>query len=385
MRILIIQPWIRLGGAELLSLELAAELETRGHDVRIAALFVDPAGLPEIVEGRRYVLPPRWLAARFARSRTLSFVVGPLVMLAMVGLRSGAVDLLNPHNLPGPVVAAIVGPLRRVPVVWNLNEVPVPLPRDQASRLGFIERIVWVVGAGLSRWAAGVPRSILVLDEKTRRSVLKHYGIQAVVAMPGLRVGTFASDRTQRPEGGPIRLLVVGKLHPQKNIALAIETAASLRDRGRAVALTVVGSGPLRAELGTLAQRLGLSGVVEFRSGLSSAELARCYASHDILLVTPIGHQAWGLTPFEGLAAGLPSVVSEEAGASEILAAHQAAVVVEPKHVAFADAVEQLVDDPGRAESLLRNGRELLRDELTWSRYADRCELVFREALVQHA
>jgi len=39
------------------------------------------------------------------------------------------------------------------------------------------------------------------------------------------------------------------------------------------------------------------------------------------LLVTPIGHQAWGLTPFEGIAAGVPSVVSDEAGASEILAA----------------------------------------------------------------
>jgi len=385
MRILMIQPWIRLGGAEVLSLELAAELERRGHDVRIAALFVDPAGLPDIVNGRRYLLPPRWLASRFARSRSLSFVAGPFVMLAMVALRSRAIDLLNPHNLPGPVVAALVGPARRVPVVWNLNEVPVPLPPEQAQQLGLIERSVWIFGAALSRWAARVPRAFLVLDEKTRRSVREHYAREATVAMPGLRLETFMRERPVRPADGVVRLLAIGKLHPQKNLALAIESTAALRDRGRRVALTIVGSGPLRAELGALAERLGLSGVVVFRSGLSLDELADCYAASDVLLVTPTGHQAWGLTPFEGIAAGVPSVVSDEAGASEILSARDAALVVRPDAAAFADAVDRLLHDAELGANLVRNGRTLLREELTWPRYAEQCERVFRGALAPHA
>jgi len=384
MRILMIQPWIRLGGAEVLSLELAAELERRGHDVLIAALFVDPTGLPDIVNGRRYLLPPRSLAARFARSRSLSFVAGPFVMLAMVALRGRGIDLLNPHNLPGPVVAALVGPARRIPVVWNLNEVPVPLPPAQARQLGLIERSVWIVGAALSRWAAGVPRAILVLDEKTRRSVREHYAREATVAMPGLRVETFRRGRLERPVD-IVRLLAIGKLHPQKNLALAIETTAALRDRGRRVVLTIVGSGPLRAELGALAERLGLSGAVVFRSGLSLDELADCYAASDVLLVTPTGHQAWGLTPFEGIAAGVPSIVSDEAGASEILAARQAALVVRPDAGAFADAVERLLSDAGLGADLVRNGRTLLAEELTWPRYAEQCERVFREALAPRA
>jgi glycosyltransferase involved in cell wall biosynthesis len=306
-------------------------------------------------------------------------------MLAMVASRSRSVDLLNPHNLPGPVVAALIGPARHIPVVWNLNEVPVPLPPDQARHLGLIERSVWVFGAVLSRWAARVPGAILVLDEKTQRSVREHYGLEATVAMPGLRVEAFGGDGRHRPiSAGRVELLTVGKLHPQKNVALAIETAAMLKRRGRDVGLTIIGSGPLRDELGALAERLGLSDVVRFRSGLSLDELARCYAESDVLLVTPTGHQAWGLTPFEGIAAGVPSVVSNEAGASEILAARDAAVVVTPERSAFADAVELLLEDPRRAAELLRNGRALLHDELTWSMYADRCERVFRAALDQH-
>ena len=381
-----IQPWIRVGGAEILSLELAAELERRGHEVRIAALFVDAAGLPDIVHERRYLLPPPWLAGRFAKSRTLSFVLGPFVMLALVALGSGATDLLDPHNLPGPVVAGLIGPLRRIPVVWNLNEVPVALPREQAVRLGWVERSVWIFGAVLSRWAARVPYAVVVLDEKTRRSVREHYGLEAVVAMPGVRMDSFSrAERPVRTTNAPVQLLAVGKLHPQKNLGLAIETAAELRDRGHRVQLTIVGSGPQRQELGLLVERLALSEAVRFVAGLSTAELADRYAAADILLVTPTGHQAWGLTPFEGIAAGVPSIVSDEAGASEILAARDAAFVVRPDRTAFADAAERLLVDPARSATLIENGRALLREELTWSRYADRCERVFREALGRRA
>jgi phosphatidylinositol alpha-1,6-mannosyltransferase len=229
-----------------------------------------------------------------------------------------------------------------------------------------------------------VPRAIIVLDEKTRRSVRKHYALDATVAMPGLRLEAFAQTSATDPGlERPVQLLAVGKLHPQKNIALAIETTAVLRERGRKVALTIVGSGPLRDELGALAETLGVSAAVRFRSDLSMRELADCYAASDVLLVTPTGHQAWGLTPFEGIAAGVPSVVSEEAGASEILAARDAALVVRPERSAFAGAVEVLLDDPERAAALLRNGQALLRHELTWSAYAERCERVFLEALAQ--
>lgn len=381
MRILIIQPWIRMGGAELLSVHLAAELERRGHRVAIAALFVDPTGLPEATASRTYVLPPRWLARRFASSKRLSMLLGAFVMLFLVLRASREVELLNPHNLPGPVVSAIVGPLRGIPVVWTLNEVPVPLPPDQARRLGLVETVVWRTAAVLTHWAARVPVKILVLDEKTRRSVRDHYAREAIVAMPGLDVEAFASARPAgRSPNETARFLWVGKLHPQKNPELAIETIAELRRRGRSATLTIVGTGQLRARLDELIGRLGLADAVAFRSGLSIAELATCYAESDALLVTPTGHQAWGLTPFEALAAGTPAIVSDEAGASEVLAANDAAFVAPPTVQAFSDAAENLLDDPTRAAELVRNGQRLLREELTWPRYAEQCERVFREA-----
>jgi hypothetical protein len=36
MRVMIIQPWVRQGGAELISVHLAYELERQGHEAQIA-------------------------------------------------------------------------------------------------------------------------------------------------------------------------------------------------------------------------------------------------------------------------------------------------------------------------------------------------------------
>lgn len=371
-----------MGGAEVVSLRLAEELERRGHDVAIAALFLDSVGLPEMAASRRYVLPWPWLARTFAANKRLTMLLGVFVMLAVVARASRRVDLLNPHNLPGPVVSAIVGPLRGIPVVWTVNEVPIPLPADQARQLGVVETVVWETAAVLSRWAARVPAAIVVLDEKTRRSVRQHYGREATVAMPGLDLDAFAAARsTGRSTHAVPRLLFVGKLHPQKNPALAIETVAELRRRGRAAALTIVGAGPLRPRLDELVARLGIERAVAFRSGLSIPELARLYAQSDVLLVTPTGHQAWGLTPFEALASGTPAVVSDQVGAAEVFAEHDAALVAPPTAAAFAEAVETLLDDHARTATLLAHGDRLLREVLTWKRYGDRYEQVFRDAL----
>lgn len=372
MRVLIIQPWIRLGGAELLSLELAAALEARGHAAPIAALFVDPHGLPPIVNTRRYYLPPAWLARLFARSRVATYALGTLVLLLVVLRAARGADVLNPHNLPAPLAAVLARWLYGVPVVWQVNEVPVPLSPAEAKALGRIEAAAWRVGAWLARAVAQVPSEIVVLDEKTRRSVRQHFGRDALVLRPGLDRAAFVAHDCARPRRsyGALRLLCVGKLHPQKNPELAVRALARLRPRFPDAELVLVGEGKLRQSLENAARALGVADRVHFRERLDLPDLRRLYRESDVLLFPAIGHQAWGLTPFEALALGTPAVVSAEAGASEVLGARDAALVVPPDESAFADAVERLATDAATRARVLANGRALL-EELTWERYAE--------------
>lgn len=378
LRILIIQPWIKIGGGELLAVELAAALRQGGDDVTIATLFVEPHGLPSSTATCRYVLPSRWISRRLARSRGLTFLIGPFILLAIVLRAARACDVLNPHNLPGPLIAAVAGPLLRRPIVWTCNEVPEPLPADAARQLGSLETFVWRVGATLSRWAARRPREILVLSEKTRRAVQKAYGRDATVERPGVDLAAF--EAVHLGTRSPVTLLFVAKLHPQKDPVLALRILAELRARALDARLTIVGEGPLHAEIRSTIGALGLADHVTIEGGLDVPQLVERYRRSDVLVVTSGGHQSWGLTPFEALAAGTPTVLSIEAGAAEVLGPSQGAVVVARSAVDFADAIVALQLDQPQAERIVANGRRVAA-ALTWPRYAAACRVAYARAL----
>jgi glycosyltransferase involved in cell wall biosynthesis len=380
VRVLVVQPWIKLGGAELLSLQLTEALERGGDEAPIAALFFDPHGLPAHARARQFVLPPAWLAARFARSRALTYLLGPFVLLALVMRAAGRADVLNPHNLPAPLVTAIAGRLRRRPVVWTCNEVPEPLPRADAARLGRLEAIAWWIGAALSRRVAGTVREILVLSEKTRLAVRRSYRREALVVRPGVDRVELQAEHRRAP--GPFALLFVAKLHPQKDPLLALRTLAAVRERGIDAQLTIVGDGPERAAVESLAATLGLTAYVRIEAALDLAALVDRYRSSDALLVTAGGHQSWGLTPFEALAAGTPCVISPEAGAAEVLGPADAALVVPRDASSFAEAVQRLVTEADLGPRLVANGQRLI-GELTWERYALACREAYARALVR--
>ncbi len=377
LRILLIQPWIRAGGAELLSLHLAEELQRRGHEALIAALFVDAHGLPDLV-ARRYALPPRWLSALLRRSRALTYALGPFVLLAVVSRAAAHADLLNPHNVPAPFVAALVGRALGLPVVWQLNEVPEPLPASHAREVGLLERVMWRAAAALGHLVAASPSAIVVLSDKTRLAALAAYGREAVVVWPGVDADAFA-PQAPKPATPPLRLLFVGKLHPQKEPLRAVRVAAALASRHDA-RLVVVGDGPLRGRLLAEAARTSIADHLSLRGIVSRSELRRLYAESHVLLVPAAGHQSWGLVPFEALAAGTPAVVSDELGSAPLLRTREAALVVPPTDEAFVAAAERLAADPALRDRLVENGRQLLRDELRWSRFAERCEEVFLAA-----
>ena len=124
MKIMIIQPWIKQGGAELISVHLAYELAKQGHKVQIVCLFVDLAGMPHHARHVCYVTPPTWLSDWLARSRLAFLFLGPFVLFNLVWKYAGDIDVLNPHNFPASWIAVMVGKLRRIPIVWTCNEPP---------------------------------------------------------------------------------------------------------------------------------------------------------------------------------------------------------------------------------------------------------------------
>lgn len=108
-----------------------------------------------------------------------------------------------------------------------------------------------------------------------------------------------------RHRDGTFRILLAGRLDPQKGTDIFLRSLDRIRVRNPSIAVTVAGDGPLKPMVESAVARvsdMSLLGYVSDPAGL--------YASHD-LLVAPSRWEVFPLVPCEALACGLPVVLSD--------------------------------------------------------------------------
>lgn len=143
---------------------------------------------------------------------------------------------------------------------------------------------------------------------------------------------------------GPVRVLFVGRLVPDKNVAALIEALACAELPAGTVELEVCGGGPLEGELRALADRFAAP--VRFRGAVAPAELPDAYARADVLAL-PSRFEPFGVAAREAAAAGLPIVCSRVAGAAgDVAVEGRNALLVDPTRTdEIAAALGRLVRD----------------------------------------
>lgn len=153
------------------------------------------------------------------------------------------------------------------------------------------------------------------------------YDRDAEVIPPPVHVERFA-----RADGAPpparADYLFVGQLIPYKRPDVAV---AACRRLGRG--LTVVGEGPMRKDLETMAKGARR---IRFLGRVDDAELPGLYANARAVLFP--GVEDFGLVPVEAMASGTPVVALGAGGALETVVANQTGVFFEDaeKHAAGA-------------------------------------------------
>jgi len=112
----------------------------------------------------------------------------------------------------------------------------------------------------------------------------------------------------------PVDLLGVGALTENKDYATLLEIAARLEASGRSCRVTIIGDGPRRSELESLAASRGLVGTLRFEGHLTREEVLDRMRIAKVL-VHPARYEAFGFVCLEALASGM-TVVSRPVGAA---------------------------------------------------------------------
>ncbi|MFC1416590.1 glycosyltransferase [Streptacidiphilus cavernicola] len=166
------------------------------------------------------------------------------------------------------------------------------------------------------------------------------------------RIPNPISFDTPRP--APVTLLhkwlYLGSLVESKGVDLLVEAFAQCRADEPGLTLTLVGDGVLRGPLTRRVAELGLEQAVEFTGSLPHEQALELMRGHD-LLVHVSRYETFGMTVVEGLAAGLPVLVTRCGGPERTLAGIE-------------DAAGQLIEVEDTAESVA-DGYRRLRDRFS--------------------
>jgi D-inositol-3-phosphate glycosyltransferase len=146
--------------------------------------------------------------------------------------------------------------------------------------------------------------------------------------------------------------LFVGGLEPRKGLEYLVHAMELVVEEVPQTRLIAVAKAGFRGtdEVGwfkVLADRLGLSGHIEFHESVPQSKLLELYADCDVLAL-PSRTEGWGLALMEAMACGKPVVASRVGGVPELVRDGVEGFLVEAGDVrALGSHIAGLLKDPG--------------------------------------
>lgn len=229
----------------------------------------------------------------------------------------------------------------------------------------------------LERLAARWCRTILTVSEHERRA-----GLQCKIGVPDqyrvVRNGIDLRRFTRPPSPVRGRVLMVGRLAPQKRSDLVLRAVASLQSRFPELELHLVGDGPDRRAIEALVARLGINGRVQLM-GTRNDIPALLSAAQCLILASD--YEACPLAVMEGMAAGVAVVATRVGDVPELVDDGITGVLVEPgAPEQLAAGLAGLLNDPERARRIGDAARRKARAEFSSAGMVDAITRIYRDA-----
>jgi glycosyltransferase involved in cell wall biosynthesis len=190
----------------------------------------------------------------------------------------------------------------------------------------------------------------------------------------GIDTGAWRLDTAAG--AGPF--LFVGRLVYYKGLDLLLEAVASVPG----IQLEIVGDGPLRDRLRRRAAAPDLQGRVHMHGELDDAALRRVMTRCAALVLPSLERsETFGLVQIEAMAAGLPVISTQlPTGVAEVNVHGETGLIVPPgDRAALAEALRDVVADPGRSRAWGEAGRRRVDDHFNHERMIDALERWYRE------
>jgi len=304
----------RLGGIEVQTHDLAAQLQRRGHEVEVftatQGAHGERHGFVEEVDGVRV----HRMAVRLPWQLPVNPLAPPQVRRR---LADGGFDVAHVHmGVVSPFATDLAG------VALGLG---LPTAISWHCLMEHSRPLFWVLGHA-RRWGQrGAALSAVsgVAAASVQQVVGTGAGAPEVRVFPnGIDAGLWSPpvDRGPRDEGAPVRVVAAMRLAARKRPAAVLEIAERARaavPADVAMRLDLYGEGP---QHGRLERRVAARGLdwVHLPGRVTREELRRAYWGADVYL-TPVRLEAFGIAALEARTAGLPVLARAGSGVGDFI------------------------------------------------------------------
>jgi phosphatidylinositol alpha-1,6-mannosyltransferase len=278
------------------------------------------------------------------------------------------------------------------------------------ARLARLPLVVYAHGEEITGWRkAGKFRakvyvyrhadSIIANSDFSRTELLK-LGIRPErisLIQPGVDVERFRPGlphddlRAALGLGAGCKLILsVGRLSRRKGFDQTIRALAQLRAQGLDVAYAVVGTGPDRDYLESIARQCGVQPWVHLLGHVQPDDLPRWYCAADVFAMPnrAIGGdtEGFGMVFIEAAACGKAVVAGRDGGTADAVLDGTTGYRVDGESVAeIAEALRLLLSHPDVARGMGSRGHARVQAEFSWERVAQKTSALDQAHATRHA
>ncbi|MEO7297798.1 MAG: glycosyltransferase family 4 protein [Verrucomicrobiota bacterium] len=229
---------------------------------------------------------------------------------------------------------------------------------------------------------AAAARLFVTVSEANVHHLTGTFGVPAErmrVIPCGVDTERFCPALAEQPKT-PL-IVCVARLVKVKNQTLLLQTCAQLRDRGLTFRCVVVGDGPMRGELETLAKQLRLDGWVEFAGAADQNQVLGWWQRAAIAVLTS-DSEGMPVCLMEAAACALPVVATSVGGVPELVREGETGFLAPPGNAtALADALEKLLRDETLRSRFGLAARRVAETQLSLARQVDQLLALWSEIL----
>lgn len=300
-----------------------------------------------------------WSTWRLMRRRVLAGEFDVVLRLSPI---ISAIPSAFPFFLRKCQTPFIIGPINGG-LPWPQGFSQAQNQKSWIDRLRNLSKFAPFAGSAFRRAAA-----ILAGSSQTCTEFARYRDKLFFLPENGISRNLYCGSERRTPTDHKLELIFVGALVPYKACDLALRGAASLLRR-KLAHFTVVGDGPERSNLETLARSLGIEDCVSFCGMLPYRDTMQRLRSANVL-VFPSVREFGGGVVFEALAVGAVPLVADFGGPGDIInqdLGYKVALTSEDDVVIqIENILAELFENRELLDHLSEQGMAYARERLTW-------------------